>query len=144
MNSPFLLSLFSPHAFPSPGRSASGSVGDPARDKRDGVGGPLYSAFVIGRGPEASDDLLEAEGLPAPPWDMDCSIAYAAAVANDGRRLEGAEGIGELSFDSVRVKGVIPPPNAAMVFRGREVCTIRQRDLEWRKMGDMLLRSATR
>lgn len=38
-----------------------GKVGEPARDRTDGVTGPEYSPRRIGRGPEAIDDRRERD-----------------------------------------------------------------------------------
>jgi hypothetical protein len=110
-NSPCLSSRLSPHAFPT--SSPSGSVGDPARDSRLGVGGPEYSALVIGLGPEASDDLLER--IPGPCPDI-------CICANDGLRDDGADG----GFDGgpeppssrAAVSGAMPPPGFQDILTG--------------------------
>lgn len=43
----------------------SGWVGEPARDRSDGVAGPEYSAFVMGRGPDAWDERRDNEPADA-------------------------------------------------------------------------------
>jgi len=49
----------------------SGSVGEPARERSDGVVGPLYSALVIGRGPEAYELRRLAEYIVGRGATMD-------------------------------------------------------------------------
>lgn len=99
MNSPWRSSLELKLGALERGRSLRGRVGLPALDKSEGVPCPLYSARVIGLGPEAIllrlDRDVGCAGNPdkAPPRDGRRSIPEkpAAPVAKDCRRDEGCE-----------------------------------------------------
>jgi hypothetical protein len=62
-----------------------GIVGEPARDRSDGVFGPEYSARVIGRGPEA----YELRRLS----DAYCGRGAAMELRRDEGRDEAGESI---------------------------------------------------
>lgn len=63
-------------------------MGEPARERSDGVAGPEYSALVIGLGPEAMDERRERD-TPG------CMI-----FANDCRLDPGRDGYGDVVGDA--------------------------------------------
>lgn len=71
---------------------ASGCVGEPARLRSDGVGGPEYSCLVIGRGPLACEERRDK--LP-------CEMGYdGRGAAREGRLEPCGDGAGDECGDS--------------------------------------------
>lgn len=78
---------------------ASGCVGDPARERSDGVGGPEYSCLVMGRGPLAYDERRDRP--PEPGCPPECEPARTGRGATmDGRLEVGGDAKGEECGDS--------------------------------------------